>query len=100
MATSTVPSRRVLETMDTGVPAFTATAHQVARPHRNVQVGDLVLVLERPLPRHQWPVARVTAVHPGQDGLVRSARIRTTDSELLRPVTKLYLLEEAAYDRQ
>ena len=69
-------------------------------PHRNVQVGDLVLVLERPLPRHQWPVARVTAVHPGQDGLVRSARIRTKDSELLRPVTKLCLLEEAAYDRQ
>ena len=69
-------------------------------PHRNVQVGDLVLVLERPLPRHQWPVARVTAVHPGQDGLVRSARIRTKDSELVRPVTKLCLLEEAAYDQQ
>ena len=69
-------------------------------PQRNVSEGDLVLVLERQLPRNKWPMGRVTAVLQGTDGLVRSARVRTKDSELLRPITKLSVLEEAAQDRR
>ena len=67
-------------------------------PQRNVQEGDLVLLLERQLPRNEWPVGRVVAVQPGPDGLVRSARVRTKDTELLRPIAKLCVLEETAID--
>ena len=35
----------------------------------------------------------VEEVHEGSDGLVRSAKIRTKSSQLIRPVTKLVLLE-------
>jgi hypothetical protein len=67
-------------------------------PHRNVTVGDLVLVLEKQLPRNEWPLGRVTAVYPGSDGLVRSACIRTKNNpELRRPIVRLCLLEETAY---
>ena len=65
-------------------------------PQRNVRTDDLVLVLERQLPRNEWPVGRVVEVRPGMDGLVRAARVRTKEGELLRPITKLCLLEEAA----
>ena len=69
-------------------------------PQRNVQEGDLVLVLERQLPRNEWPVGRVTSVQTGSDGLVRSARVRTKNNELLRPIVKLCILEEVACGRR
>ncbi len=68
-------------------------------PQRNFQEGDLVLLLERQLPRNEWPMGRVMTVRPGPDGLVRSAYIRTKDRELHRPVAKLCLLEEAVRGR-
>jgi len=62
------------------------------RPTRNMSVGDLVLVRDTsPLPT-EWPLARVTAVHPGKDGLVRVATIKTNTGIYTRPVTKLTLL--------
>ena len=67
------------------------------RAERNVKVGDLVLVLERQLARNEWPMGRVIAANQGEDGLVRSAKVRTRDTELVRPVTRLCLLEEAAF---
>ena len=40
-------------------------------------------------------MARITKVFPGEDGVVRVAEIKTEAGILTRPVTKLYLLEEA-----
>ena len=44
----------------------------------NIQVGDLVLVLDASLPRPngRWPLGRVTEVHPGRDGWVRTATVK------------------------
>jgi hypothetical protein len=64
-------------------------------PQRNVGVGDMVLVLERQLPRSEWPVGRVCAVYEGTDGFVRSAKVRTVKTEMIRPIVKLCLLEES-----
>ena len=64
-------------------------------PQRNVQPGDLVLILERQLPRNEWPTGRIVDIQPGADGLVRAARVRTAEGELLRPIVKLCVLEEA-----
>ena len=62
------------------------------RPTKNISVGDLVLIRDTsPLPT-EWPLARVTAVHPGKDGLVRVATIKTNTGIYTRPVAKLALL--------
>ncbi|XP_015775684.1 PREDICTED: uncharacterized protein LOC107353815 [Acropora digitifera] len=61
---------------------------------RNFAVGDVVLVLDESLPRCSWPLGRVIEVFPNRsDGLVRSVRLKTTSSVLVRPVNKLVLLE-------
>ena len=60
----------------------------------NFAVGDLVLVLDESLPHCSWPLGRVIEVFPNRsDGLVRSMRLKTTSSVLVRPVNKLVLLE-------
>ncbi|XP_055308886.1 uncharacterized protein LOC129572809, partial [Sitodiplosis mosellana] len=40
-------------------------------------------------PVGQWPMGRVIKVHPGQDGLIRVATIKTSHNTLTRPLTKL-----------
>ena len=62
---------------------------------RNLAVNDLVLVVTENAPRGHWLLGRVTRVSPGQDGLVRTAEVKTKNSILLRPISKLCLLEES-----
>ena len=63
---------------------------------RNLAVNDLVLVVDKTVPRSRWLLGRVTKVFPGEDSRVRTAEVKAKDSSLTRPVTKLCLLEEAA----
>ena len=58
-------------------------------------MNDLVLVVDKAVPRSGWLLGRVTQVFPGEDSRVRTAAEKTKDSSLTRPVTKLCLLEEA-----
>lgn len=58
----------------------------------NLQVDQLVLIREENLPPTQWRMGRVSKIHPGKDGLVRSATIRTATTELKRPLAKLCIL--------
>lgn len=80
--------------------------------HTNLKVGDMVLMVDEDYPPSKWPIARITAVHPGADGLIRVAdvkvahaevpthpdgspnidNIRTTYNTHRRPITKLCLL--------
>ena len=62
---------------------------------RNLTVNDLVLVVTEKLPRGHWLLGRVLKVFPGPDGLVRTAEVKTKNSTLLRPISKLCLLEES-----
>eukprot|EP00794_Sanderia_malayensis_P006684 gene6684-biopygen5461 len=62
-------------------------------PKRNLRENDIVLIVEKPLPRGACRLGRVVDVHIGRDGLVRSAKVKTSQSELVRPVDKLCLLE-------
>ena len=64
-------------------------------PRRNLTLDDLVLVVEENVPRGQWPLARVCQVRSDDQGIVRSAKVKTKDGELLRPITKLVLILEA-----
>ena len=64
--------------------------------NRNISVGDLVMVMDENTPRHVWPLALVKGVNTSHDGLVRSVQVRTRTSDLVRPITKLVLLEADA----
>ena len=60
---------------------------------QNISKGDIVLVVEETTPRNLWPLGVILDVNVGRDGLVRSALVKTKNTELLRPVNKLCLLE-------
>ena len=47
--------------------------------------------------RREWLLGSVLSSNKGT-GLVRSAKVRTAKSELVRPITKLCLLEKASLD--
>jgi len=70
------------------------------KSRRNGQPGDLVLIVEDNVVRNRWPLGRVVEVFTGQDGGVRSARIKTAAGGVFhRPITKICLLEEASDDK-
>ena len=54
----------------------------------------MVIVVDPNSPRAHWPIGRVTEVYPGSDGVIRSAKVKTRLNELVRPVTKICLLEK------
>ncbi|XP_064117743.1 uncharacterized protein LOC135223168 [Macrobrachium nipponense] len=63
-------------------------------PRRNLIVGDVVLVKSDIEPRNQWPMGRVIEVYPDDKGTIRSAKIKTLSSVIVRPIQKLVLLVE------
>ena len=62
----------------------------------NLGVGDVVLIMDENVPRGAWPLGRVVDVNVGRDGLVRSVRLRTKTTYLVRPITKLVVLESCS----
>lgn len=64
-------------------------------PHTqpNAKVGQLVLVKNELSPPASWPLARITKLLPGSDGLVRNVEvILGKNSKLVRPIQKLCFL--------
>nr|XP_053608986.1 uncharacterized protein LOC128674488 [Plodia interpunctella] len=47
------------------------------RQQTNIQIGDLVTIQDENLSPGKWPMARVTELHPGKDGLVRVVTLKT-----------------------
>ncbi|XP_034382324.1 uncharacterized protein LOC117726257 [Cyclopterus lumpus] len=77
-------------------------------PRRNLQVGDIVMMKEEDVHRHEWRLGRVSVTTTDKDGLVRRVKVRLGDkklgkkgerlhkmSEVERPVQKLVLLLES-----
>ena len=62
------------------------------KPHRNVQIGDLVLIKDEKIFHRQWPLARVIKVFPGEDGRVRVADVKTQRGIYRRTTNKLVVL--------
>lgn len=65
---------------------------------RNFQCGDVVLVVDPAAPRCSWTVGRIIEVFPDVKGLVCSAKIKTQNNILGRPITKLCLMFECGED--
>jgi hypothetical protein len=43
--------------------------------------------------RGEWPLERITEVHPGKDGLIRVVKVKVGESIYERPVHRLCPLE-------
>ncbi|XP_071579872.1 uncharacterized protein [Temnothorax nylanderi] len=61
----------------------------------NIELNTVVLIKEDHLPPLQWALGRVTALHPGQDGVVRVVTVKTRSGDFKRPVKKLCPLPSA-----
>lgn len=64
---------------------------------KNIEIGDLVIVVDGNLPRNQWIKGRVIKTTPGSDGIVRRATVQTTvqttKGVMERPSVKLAILD-------
>lgn len=49
-------------------------------PSNEIKEGSLVLIIDERYPPAKWPLARVTKLHPGPDGLTRVVSVRTRAS--------------------
>lgn len=79
--------RWVREYLPTLVPRGDSAAGR-----RQLQEGDLVVVVDAALPRNVWPRGVVERIYPGPDGEVRSADIRTSGGVFRRPTRKVVVL--------
>lgn len=59
---------------------------------RNIKVNDMVIIRDDNLPPTHWSVGRVLKTFPDREGLVRTVRVKTATTELLRPITKLCIM--------
>ena len=59
---------------------------------KNVKVGDVVIIDNETKHRNDWRLGRVIEVQRGDDGNVRSCKLKTSSGELVRPIAKLVLL--------
>nr|XP_040233604.2 uncharacterized protein LOC120956287 [Anopheles coluzzii] len=58
-----------------------------------IKVGSLVLLADQNAPLLQWPLARIVAAHPGDDGTIRVVTVKTANgAEFKRAVTEVCFL--------
>lgn len=67
------------------------TKWKTERTNENVKVGAMVLIREI-TPPLQWRLGRITEIHPGNDGLVRTVTIRTQTGVIKRTLPKICIL--------
>lgn len=59
--------------------------------HENINIGALALIIDENAPPTQWSLGRVVEIHPGKDGLVRVATLKTRSGLIKRPISKLVI---------
>ena len=72
------------------------TRQKWTRETRDLVPGDVVLLVDENLQRGHWQMGRIREVFPSRDGRVRSARVKTSTSEYLRPIHKMVLIRSEA----
>ena len=53
------------------------------KPTRSLTINDMALVKDDNLTRLQWELGRVIEVYAGRDGVVRSAKIKLSETTLI-----------------
>ena len=59
------------------------------RGNPDIKIGTLVTIKENNLRPMQWKLGRIIAVHPGEDGVIRVATVKTIQGEFKRTVKQL-----------
>lgn len=59
---------------------------------QKIEVGDIVLIVDKNSPRNTWPRGKIIQVIPGSDGRVRIADVATRGGTLRRPASKIIVL--------
>lgn len=55
----------------------------------NLKEGDIVIIKDIRLPPMNWPLARITATHPEDDGIVRAVTVKHKNGETKRAISKV-----------
>ncbi|KYN15584.1 hypothetical protein ALC57_12190 [Trachymyrmex cornetzi] len=76
-------------TLEQGIYFRIATKNKWTKPFPPLEINRLVLVKEDNLPPSKWKLGRIIEVHPGSDGTVRVASIRTSTGTVRRVLTKI-----------
>jgi len=62
-----------------------------------LQIDNIVIIKDEGMPPTRWKLGRIIKVHPGSDGVIRVATVRTANgSEMKRPTVKLCVLPTEA----
>ncbi len=64
------------------------------RPTHNYKVGDIVLLKDELVFNRDWPLARVTKIFPGYDGLTRTVDLLCQGKQYTRATNRLILIVE------
>jgi hypothetical protein len=56
---------------------------------KELKKGDVVLALQKDLPRGRWPLGRIVETYPGRDGHTRVAKVQCGSKTIVRPIHKL-----------
>lgn len=62
------------------------------KPGPEFTTGALVLLEEDHLPPAQWAMGRVLECFPGSDDVIRTVKVKTANSTLIRNIKKVVLL--------
>ena len=71
------------------VPTLKRRSKWSSQSARQLKTGDLVWIVEPICPRGYYPLARVFKLNFGSDDVTRSAEVKTTSGNLVRPDVKL-----------
>ena len=74
------------------VPRLNVTS-KWQKQQKNVNVGDIMLVMEDNTPRGRWPLGRVVTVFPGRDGVIRVVEVSVRGKVYKRAVRRLIPLD-------
>lgn len=59
---------------------------------KNIKLNDIVVIRDENIPPASWKMAKVIAVHPGNDNIVRVVTLKTHNGTMRRPIHKLCIL--------
>ncbi|XP_029696919.1 uncharacterized protein [Takifugu rubripes] len=68
-----------------------------SRIRLNFSMGDVVVIADAAAPRGSWVLGGVIEAITESEGLVRSVRLQTRTNQLLRPISKIYLLVKGSF---
>jgi len=75
------------------VPTLNKRQKWYSPDKRQLSTGDLVWLAEHTQPRSVYMMGRIVETYPGDDGIVRTAKVKTKLGEYVRPAVKMVPLD-------